>query len=234
VRALYWPQRPFKPGFPDQITHPTMKYLLPAILWSVGFTAVPAAITFVPHSEADGKRAWAFEAGVALITSNNVEDFMSGRFRIESGPAGGEIYTLTASRRLGELHWHVRGNTFRPQVEMPLTLEIVDENGRAPFLDYNASVMVRWIDFPWNDKVRTSFAMGVGLSYSEKVYLMDIQRHPNDSRSHLKFNWPIQFTFASPDHPDHLFMLMLVHQSGGRTFDKGGVNSLGLGYRRDF
>lgn len=76
--------------------------------------------------------------------------------------------------------------------------------------------------------------MGVGLSYSEKIYLMDRQRHPGENRSKLKFNWPIAITFASPQFPDHQAMLFILHQSGGHVFDKGGVNSVGFGYRRGF
>ncbi len=194
-----------------------------------------AAITFIPHGEQDEhRRDWAFEIGVAVITANNVEQFLAGEFSAPGSAAGGEVYLLTASRRLGELRWEIGGHTFHPQMELPFTLEIVDENGRAPFLDFNVSFMMRWVDFPWNHHVKTSVAMGVGLSYSEKVYLMDIERHPNDDRSHLKFGWPIQITFASPDHPDHQLMLFLAHQSGGRVFDKGGVNSVGIGYRKDF
>jgi hypothetical protein len=113
-------------------------------------------------------------------------------------------------------------------------LEIVNENGRDPFLDYNASIMVRWVDFPWNKYVKTSFAMGVGLSYSSKVYLMDRQLHPNSDRSHLKINWPIQLSLAHPDHPDHELLLFILHQSGGHVFDSGGVNSIGFGYRGSF
>lgn len=193
-----------------------------------------AALTFVPHESGGEKRDWTFEFGIAFITENNIEDFTAGRYSVGRGQAGGEIYVLTASRRLGELEWNLGGNTFRPQLELPLTLEIVDENSRSPFLDYNVSFNVRWIDFPWNDFVNTSFSMGVGLSYSEKVYLMDIQRHQNKDRSHLKFNWPIALTFANPNDPTHQVMFFILHQSGGRIFDKGGVNSVGFGYRRDF
>lgn len=193
-----------------------------------------ASLRFVPHDETDDRRAWAFEAGVAFITDDNVHEVFFGKYDIEGGAAGGEIYSFTASRRLGELQWDVGGRTFRPQLEVPLTLEIVDEHSRRPFLDYNASFMVRWVDFPWNRHVRTSFATGIGLSYSEKVYLMDIQRHPNEDRSHLKFNWPIQLTFAAPRYPDHQLTLFLAHQSGGHIFDEGGVNSVGIGYRFGF
>jgi hypothetical protein len=50
----------------------------------------------------------------------------------------------------------------------------------------------------------------------------------------LKFNWPIQMTFALPEFPEHQLMIFIAHQSGGHIFDEGGVNSLGVGYRRDF
>ena len=205
---------------------------------TIAFALLPvmatASLRFVPHDETDDQRAWAFEAGVAFITDDNVHEVFFGKYDIEGSAAGGEIYTFTASRRLGELHWEVGGREFRPQLEVPFTLEIVDENSRSPFLDYNASFMIRWVDFPWNRHVRTSFATGVGLSYSEKIYLMDIQRHPGEDRSHLKFNWPIQLTFAAPRYPDHQLNLFLSHQSGGHIFDEGGVNSIGIGYRFGF
>lgn len=193
-----------------------------------------AAITFHPHEADSGRANWAFEAGVAFITDNNIEDYMAGRVEFDSGPAGGQIYRLTAARRLGEFEWKLGDSVFRPQLEMPLSLEIVDENGRDPIFDLNAGITVRWVDFPWNDWVSTEFSMGVGLSYSEKVLLMDIKRHPGDDRSKWKFDWPIQLAFAHPDHPEHQLLLFLVHQSGGRIFDHGGVNSLGIGYRRGF
>lgn len=213
-----------------------MRRLLPFLLFSYTAPLLPAtgSVTFIPHQSGGDKRDWAFELGVAFITTNCVDDFLAGDFNIGSGPAGGEIFVLTASRRLGHLEWNIGNCTFRPELELPFTLEIVDENSRSPFLDYNVSFNVRWVDFPWNDYVSTTFSMGLGLSYSDKVYLMDIQRHPNKDRSHLKFNWPIAITFASPSRPDLQTVIFLLHQSGGRTFDKGGVNSLGIGFRRGF
>ncbi len=212
-----------------------MKRILPFFFVFMSAACIASAsISFIPHASGGEKRDWAFEIGVAFITTNSIDDYTKGRYNIGDGPAGGEIYVITASRRLGELEWHVGNSVFRPQLELPFTLEIVDENSRSPFLDYNVSFNVRWIDFPWNDYVSTNFSMGVGLSYSEKVYLMDIQRHPNERRSKLKFNWPIALTFASPHAPEHQATLFILHQSGGLMFDRGGVNSVGIGYRRDF
>jgi hypothetical protein len=213
-----------------------MSRAIPSLLLSTVLCSLQAqaAITFIPHVSGGEKRDWAFEFGVAYITENGVDDLLSGDASLGRGPAGGEIYAFTASRRLGELEWTVGNWTFRPQLELPVTLELVDENGRDPFLDINVSFNVRWVDFPWNEFVSTTFSMGVGLSYSHNVYLMDIERYPNEDRSHLKFNWPIALTFAHPEHPEHQAMVFLLHQSGGRIFDTGGVNSLGFGYRFDF
>lgn len=178
---------------------------------------------------------WSFEAGVAFITKNNIGEIFSGEITRDTGDAGGELYQLTATKHLASLQWEIFGETFTPQLELPLCLEIVDENSRDPFLDYNASLQLRWIDFPWNDTITTSFGVGLGLSYSSKIYLMDHQRHPGEDRSHLKFNLPIHLSFALPAYPDQELILYLAHQSGGfHIFDKGGVNSLGVGLRHRF
>jgi hypothetical protein len=213
----------------------TRPLLTSLFLFAVSFPA-SASICFVPADDQPEISKWAYEFGVALLTSNTIDDILLGQrgVHIESGSAGGEIYNLTASRRLGELRWEIGEHTFTPQLEVPLMLEIVDENGRSPFLDYNASFVIRWVNFPWNKYVKTTFGTGVGLSYSSKVYQMDIDRHLGEDRSHLKFNWPIQLTLASPNRPQDQLMLYIAHQSGGHIFDHGGVNSLGVGYRRGF
>lgn len=194
-----------------------------------------ASMCFLPVDASAGERLWAFEVGVAFITESTIDDLLlRGDSSLARGAARGEIYSLTASRKLGELKLEIGGCEFHPVVEMPLTLEIIDEDARSPFWDLNASVVIRWTEFPWNDYVRTTLASGVGLSYSDKIYQIDIDRHPGEDRSHLKFNWPIQLSLALPAYPDHQLLLYIAHQSGGHVFDAGGVNSVGFGYRYDF
>ena len=211
------------------------KFLSPFIAACSALPCAAFSISFLPHCPSqEGSRTWAFEVGVASISSNNIGNFTRASMNLGHGPSSGELYIFTASRRLGELKWNIGGNTFTPQLEFPLTLEIVDENARSPFPDMNASLAMRWIDFPWNQHLKTSFAMGLGFSYSQKIYLMDIERHPGERRSKLKFNWPMQLTFALPKYEEHQLMIFIAHQSGGKIFDEGGVNSLGIGYRFDF
>ena len=198
--------------------------------------ATVARASFLPSEPPEGlSRLWAFEAGVAFITTNNVDDFMHGRVNVSKGDAGGQVYRFTASRLLHVFAWETSAGVMRPQVEMPLSLELIDEIGRRnPYPDYNAGLTLRWVNFPWNDRVYTTFATGVGLSYSSRVMAMDEERHSDRERSHLKFDWPIQLTLARPETPHHQLMFFLAHHSGGRVFDRGGVNSLGIGYRLGF
>ena len=190
-----------------------------------------AGLSFVPHQSESERRTWAFETGVSFLTPDNIGAIFSGNLNIDDGPAGGEIYSFTAARRLGEFKLDLWRHTFRPQLEIPLMLEIIDENSRSPFWDINASLAIRWEQFPWNHLVKTTLTSGVGLSYSSQIYLMDIKRHPMQDRSKFKINWPLQLTLAMPQHPDHQLMLYIAHQSGGNLFDEGGTNGLGVGYR---
>ncbi len=199
------------------------------------FTVAAEAEALVDFGSPKELDKWAFELGVAVITKNNIGEIFSGNITRGDGPAGGEIYQFKATKTLEILTWNIAGKTFRPHVELPLCLEMVDENGRDPFLDYNASVQFRWVDFPWNSKVQTSFAVGLGLSYSSKIYAMDLQRHPGEDRSHLKFNLPIELAFDLPGTHNERLSFYLAHQSGGfEFFDKGGVNSLGIAFSRTF
>jgi len=193
-------------------------------------TGAAAAVTFTP---AESSR-WAFEAGIAWITNNTIDDLRKGRVNIDNGPAGGEILLLTASRELGRLTLNGVTTNYLPRVEMPLSIEFVDENARDPFPAFHASIVFRWDGFPWNHLVKSSVASGIGLSYWSKIYAMDIARHPDGDRSRVKFNWPIQLTLASPARPEDQLILFVLHQSGGHIFDRGGVNSIGMGYRRGF
>jgi hypothetical protein len=200
------------------------------LAWLPMSSTLPGATTAHPADSRFSDR-WSLEYGVAFITSQNIGDLMSGEVNIDDGPAGGEIHYLTASCLLAEPEWCLFGKTFHPALELPFTLGIVDENAGSPFSSYSVSFVVRWRDFPWNDRVLTAFSTGVGLMWSSEVHAMDIQRHPGDDRSRWKFNWPLQLSLAHPSHPCHQVVLFIAHHSGGRIFDRGGINSLGIGYR---
>lgn len=191
-------------------------------------TQLPLAI------EAPSSRDWGVQFGVAFISENNIGQIFSGGLESAEGPAGGHLYSFTLTWTAHRFEIPFREGFLRPRIEPYLTLTLVDENDRSLFPDYNAGVGFRWVDFPWDRWIDTSFFMGLGFSYSARVFTVDRERHPGQERSHWKFDWPLQLTFAVPRFPQHQLVLFNDHQSGGRIFDRGGVNSVGLGYRLEF
>jgi hypothetical protein len=181
-----------------------------------------------------GSRDWSIQAGVAVISRSDIGEIFTGGLDRAVGEAGGEVYSLMLNWTAHRFEIPCRGRKLRPQFEPYVMLALVDEKDRSIFPDYNGGVGFRWVDFPWNKWVATSIFTGIGLSYSKYVYTIDRERHPGEDRSHLKFDWPIQLTFALPRWPQHQLVLFNDHQSGGHIFDGGGVNSFGIGYRFEF
>lgn len=216
---------------------PISAFILAAAMLCAGISSSPAimAAESVSVDEgSDGHDRWSFQVGTAAIMHNVIDDFVVGRFNRASGPAGGEVYLFQTSCTLRDLSWTVRERTFEPQLELPFVLGIVNENGRSPFYDIKIGLTLRWKDFPWNSHLYTNLESGVGLSYTEHVYRIERVRHPDRTRSHLKFYLPIQLTLAHPRHRQHQAVIFLHHHSGGRIIERGGTNAIGIGYRYVF
>jgi hypothetical protein len=176
---------------------------------------------------------WSLQLGVGVITENNIGQVFKGEIDSAEDQAAGETYSLS-------LHWIAhrfsipfRGSTLNPTFEPYATFTIVNERDDT-FPDYNLGAGFRWVDFPWNQWLKTTFFTGIGLSYSSHVLAVDHLRHPGTDRSHLKLDWPLHLTLALPRWPDHQLVLFNDHHSGGHIFDEGGVNILGIGYRFEF
>jgi hypothetical protein len=175
---------------------------------------------------------WSFEFGVGIIGDSTPGDYLSLGFDRYDGPGSGLTYNFTAACEVYAFDWRIGKRRLRPAIEVPFMLTLVDEDDGEVIPDFNLGTVVRWRDFPWNRHIYTTFAVGVGLSYSTELWTADIGRHPgDDDRSQWKFWMPIEFTFALPRHPRHQLVLFIDHQSGGTIFDKGGVDAWGFGYR---
>jgi hypothetical protein len=180
-------------------------------------------------------RVWSIEFGVGVITDNVPSDFFAADYKRLHGPGGGVTYNITVTRRVHQFHWRIGSVVLRPEIEMPGRITLVDENTDRVVPDLNLGFALRWRDFPWNGFLRTTLAVGGGLSYSFQVWTADFQRHEEDEfRSRLKFWLPVEITVALPMFPQHQIVGFIDHQSGGTLFDYGGVDVLGLGYRFEF
>jgi hypothetical protein len=175
---------------------------------------------------------WSFEFGVGIITDNTPTDYPQFKFDALEGQGEGLTYNFTVARRLIAFDFELAGKRFRPQLELPFMLTLVDDRLEGIIPDINLGLNFRWQDFPWNRYVYTTLALGAGLSYSFDIWTADVQRHEGEERSNLKFWLPASLTFALPQYPRYQLTVFMDHQSGGfGLFDEGGVDAFGFGFR---
>ena len=74
---------------------------------------------------------------------------------------------------------------------------------------------VRWTEFPWNETVRTSFAINTGLNYASTVTPVARARSKTDAGSRLLHYLAPEITFAPASWAETDLFLRFHHRSGG-------------------
>lgn len=103
--------------------------------------------------------------------------------------------------------------------------------------ELNALILVRWRQFPWNEVLRTSVAVGDGLSWASEIPALERAFHDEGESTQLLNYLLFEWTFGLPDVPEWDLALRIHHRSGiFGLFDgvTGGSNVLGLGLRYGF
>lgn len=80
--------------------------------------------------------------------------------------------------------------------------------------EYWAALYLRWKWFPWNEKVKTSFAISTGLNYTTGISDYELRVSGNGEGSKLMHFFSPELTFALPDTPDRELVLRMHHRSG--------------------
>jgi hypothetical protein len=106
--------------------------------------------------------------------------------------------------------------------------------GRQHHWEINAvPVVARWQRFPWQQRIATSTAFGLGLSFATEVPPLEATRYEQSEQ--LMIHWFGEVT-AGPAQAPWAVTLRLHHRSDGNGLlgTNGGMNALGLGVRVRF
>lgn len=98
--------------------------------------------------------------------------------------------------------------------------------------EFDPYVAFRWANFPWNDYVTTSLAIGEGISYASSVPWIE-KRHNQNTKRLLNYLM-LEATFALPMHPELQLVARIHHRSGAFGLyhaGNSGSNVIGLGVR---
>lgn len=106
--------------------------------------------------------------------------------------------------------------------------------GTSEFNELGGAIYTRWNRFPWNNYIKTTLAVGMGPSITDKAP----QYEPNNgTRSRLLMQLNFEINLYSPADPRWALLFRIQHRSG--VFNlinsvRGGSNFLTIGIRRQF
>jgi len=102
--------------------------------------------------------------------------------------------------------------------------------------EVNLALFHRWGQYPWNSTVRTTMAVGAGLSYAFEDPPLEATNPSNDGTTRLQSYLGFEVTLAPPAWDDFAFLLRVHHRSTvaglfGNVDSGSNYLSLGLRYR---
>ncbi|MBX3497409.1 MAG: hypothetical protein KF769_14310 [Parvibaculum sp.] len=199
-----------------------------------GFAAAVLFLSTLGVAEASNSSGWRAPApddrlyAVTVFmgegTENNFSNIIENFFDVEGSTD--HVLGLTASRLLG---W------YGPSLSFEAELMYAYHYGREVYHEIGTAAYARWHDFPWNDYVLTTAAIGMGPSYTTEFPQLEAQ--PDGSRSRLLNQLNLQTTFALPSRPDIALVARMQHRSGMFGAFNGvtdASNFLTLGLRYEF
>lgn len=103
--------------------------------------------------------------------------------------------------------------------------------------EFNAVAIYRWQRFPWNKYLKTSAAIGDGLSYASQTPPLEASSPTNVGATRLLNYIMVEMTVAPPQIDNWALVVRVHHRSGVYgLFDdvEGGSNVIGAGVKFTF
>jgi hypothetical protein len=101
--------------------------------------------------------------------------------------------------------------------------------------EFNGLIAVRWLPFPWDKYLNTSFAIGGGLSYATETPKVEKENH-DPAAKFLKYLM-LELDFSLPDSQHWSLLTRIHHRSGAFGLFHGvtgASNALAFGVRYTF
>ena len=185
-----------------------------AALCAHSFTATgQAAATSAPDEE---RGPWKTALYVGRHTDTRFLQIVQGETRFRDS----YVAALALSRT-----WA----TWADLADWEAEVQVAKHWGRQHHGELNAAVLLRWVRFPWDHRLRTTIALGIGPSVASSTPKVERDREKETARR-LAF-MPFEITAGSPDRQWEGFV-RVHHRSGvfdtisrgtGSNFVAGGI-----------
>lgn len=124
---------------------------------------------------------------------------------------------------------------FDGKLSCELEVQVGKYVGDQDHWEFNLPILgLRWHRFPWDDRLATSLAWGIGPSYATRVPEIELETNDGSSSQWLIY-WFGELTLGPPTAGWEI-LLRLHHRSDGFGFvaDDGGSNAVCAGLRYRF
>lgn len=119
---------------------------------------------------------------------------------------GAGIVVLAGSKEL----FYVWDN----KLDFELEAQVAQQFGKQNNAEINPIVFIaRWRDFPWNDSLPTTFAIGDGLSIATKTPKLERKRRGHETNKVLNYVMA-ELTLSLPECPQWALVARYHHRSG--------------------
>jgi len=193
------------------------------VRWQIGMCALALIfLSLVPCSDAHAERDWALTLYSGKMTDADLAKTAMFNFEFENA----YIVDLGLSRRL---------YTFQNYFDIEIEGQIARYFGDQDNWEFDLVAYFRWLLFPWNEYLNTSFAAGAGLSYATSVPAIEAKNYEDTAR--LLGALMFEFAFSLPNVPQWSLVTGIHHRSGaGGAFSgvQGASNAWVIGIRYSF
>lgn len=148
--------------------------------------------------------------------------------RINTDFEDSNVYVLSVGKELG---------VYKNVIGYELEAQVAQHSGKQTHEEINGAFTLRWLPFPWDRYLDTSFAFGNGLSYATSEPELEIREGEEHKTNQLLYYILVELAFSLPQQPDWDLFVRIHHRSSVFGLIDNiwtGSNFVGLGLRYKF
>jgi hypothetical protein len=123
-------------------------------------------------------------------------------------------------------------SVYEEKIAVEIEGQLGFHHGAQNHQEMNCAIILRWLSFPWDHYVDTSFAIGNGISYATVAPDIEIENAVNGNTNQWLYYMMVEWAFTALSQWE--FFWRIHHRSGIYGLmadDDAGSNFIGFGIR---
>jgi hypothetical protein len=161
--------------------------------------------------------------GVRLLKGN-----LSDGTLLHEGFEDSYLVSLAVAKRVA---------SYKEKIDLEVEGQAVKHFGDQKHWEFNILGAIRWLPFPWDKYIDTSFASGAGLSYATKTPEVEEERRGEGQTQKFLTYLMLELAFSLPQTPNWSLVTRVHHRSGAFGLFNGvtgASNGWGFGVKYTF